>query len=75
MKNVHGILHETKLPAFNISDMTPGIIYLKVYYWLETKDPSISGFEIKTKTVDLVIKALTENGFDLPGSIETLLPR
>lgn len=64
-----GVLQEDKKPTVTVSDMGSSALILKVYYWLDTFDPKVSGLVVKTEIIKKVLAALMEKGFNLPGDV------
>lgn len=69
LNQVPEILREEKAPAVTISGLGTSTLNLSAYYWLDTFDKTVSAQDVKTKTINLVLEALTKAGFYMPGDI------
>lgn len=69
LKDIPGILHDTKKPSTAITGMSASSLDLKVYFWIDTFDKNVSGLRVKTMAIDRCLTALNEAGFYLPGDV------
>lgn len=69
MQQIPGILQEKKNISVSVSKLGTSTLDLKVYYWLNTFDASVSSGDVKTQAVQQTLDALTAAGFYLPGNI------
>lgn len=69
LKQVGEILQEDKGPSVFIEDLGASTVNLRVYFWINTFDPEVSGLEAKSKAIHAVCQSLTEAGYYLPAEI------
>ncbi|MEM1124017.1 MAG: mechanosensitive ion channel family protein, partial [Bacteroidota bacterium] len=69
LRQIPGILQETKQPNAFVSGLGSSSLEITVQYWLDTFDKSVSGLAVKTKAIDGVLTNLDKAGFYLPGDI------
>jgi hypothetical protein len=72
VSGIRGVLHDTKKPTVMLSGTDSSSVHLKLYYWIDTFDKSISGVKVKTEVLGQCIKALVNAGFYLPNTITEL---
>lgn len=69
LKNIKGILQENKAPSVAITGMSASALDLKVFFWINTFDNTISSSKVKTQAIDQCLTALNNAGFYLPGDV------
>ena len=69
MQQVSGVLQEEKKISISVSNLGTSTLDLRVYYWLNTFDTTVSSGKVKTQAVQQTLTALTTAGFYLPGTI------
>jgi len=69
MQQVSGVLQEEKKISISVSNLGTSTLDLRVYYWLNTFDTTVSSGKVKTQAVQQTLTALTTAGFYLPGNI------
>ena len=70
---ITGILGGDKGPNVDISEFSSSKIMLKVYFWINTFDKSVSTFDIKRRAINNCIMALREEGINLPRNVVQLV--
>lgn len=69
LRQIPGILQETKQPNAFVSGLGSSSLEITVHYWLDTFDKNVSGLAVKTQAIDGVLTNLSKAGFYLPGDI------
>ena len=67
LREIPGILHDTKQPDVTISGMDGNRITLTVYFWINTNDKSVGIFKIRRDAISACIAALSEADIPIPG--------
>ena len=63
------ILQQQKPPNVVVEELATSTINIRVYFWINTFDPEVSGLEAKSRALHDVCQALTEAGYYLPADI------
>ncbi len=66
LREIPGILHDTKQPDVTISGMDGNRITLTVYFWINTNDKSVGIFKIRRDAISACIAALSKAGIPIP---------
>lgn len=72
MPSVFGVLTEEKPPSVVVGEVTGSIVALKVYFWINTLDPAVSGLQTKSDAIKAVLKRLKQEGYHLPADIREI---
>ena len=67
LREIPGILHDTKQPDVTLSGMDGNRITLTVYFWINTNDKSVGIFKIRRDAISACIAALSEANIPIPG--------
>lgn len=67
LKDIPGILHDTKQPDVTISGMDGNRMTLTVYFWINTNDKSVGVFKIRRDAISACVAALSAEGIRIPG--------
>jgi small-conductance mechanosensitive channel len=66
---IPGILQGEKAPTVIVDALATSTLNVKVFFWINTFDPSVSGLSVKSRAMWECIKALEAAGFYLPADI------
>jgi len=66
---IPGILQGDKAPTVIVDKLATSTINIRVFFWINTFDPSVSGLDVKSQAMWQTTKALDEAGFYLPADI------
>jgi len=66
---IPGILKEGKKPNAFVGNLGNSALEIKVQYWMDTFDKSVSGIAVRTQAIDEVLSNLNKAGFYMPGDI------
>lgn len=72
IKQVEGVLQNTKMPNVWISDLAESTLNLQVTFWVDTFDRKIGDMKVKTNAIIAVLEGLEKAGFNLPSKIVEL---
>lgn len=69
LKEIPEVLQQHKPPSIAIEELGTSTINVRVFFWINTFDPEVSGLEAKSKALHKVCQALMEAGYYLPADI------
>ena len=69
LSSIPGVLKDQKSPEVTVDNLDSSSIVLKVYYWLDTFDKTVSGLEVKSEAIHKTLKTLEQHEIYMPASI------
>ncbi|MGM0943947.1 MAG: mechanosensitive ion channel family protein [Bacteroidota bacterium] len=69
VSQVKGVLSEVKQPNIWIADLAESTLNLRVTFWVDTFNPTVSDLKVKSQVIIRVLQALEKAGYNLPSRI------
>ncbi len=69
LAGIPGILQGDKAPMVILEQLATSTLNVRVFFWINTFDPSVSGLQVKSRALWETTKALEAAGFYLPADI------